>query len=131
MQNNFDPLCYKLHYDRGAVKISEILTAVNGLGNFVIHDGEMYVFMKNGKNKQDLNKKFPKQIAGDVYCERIYPEQCIQQDNFLSIWFREQYEAAFLEFVKTERREQLNKAVQNIERAKERIRERIQNEKEE
>ena len=126
----FDPKCYKLHYDTSAVKLSEIMSSIERLGNIVIYERSLYIFLQNGKTQSDLKKALPQNISENVYCELVTPGSCVEQKNFLQIWFKEQYESAFLEYVTTEKQDQLQKIVKNAQMANQRITERINNREE-
>lgn len=126
----FDPKCYKLHYDTSAIKLSEVMSSIESLGNIVIYERSLYIFLQNGKTQSDIKRALPQSISENVYCELVTPESCVEQKNFLQIWFKEQYESAFLEYVTIEKQEQLQKIVKNTQMANQRITERINNREE-
>jgi len=126
----FDPKCYKLHYDTSAIKLSEVMSSIESLGSIVIYERSLYIFLQNGKTQSDIRRALPQSVSENVYCELVAPESCVEQKNFLQIWFKEQYESAFLEYVTTEKQDQLKKIVKNTQKANQRITERINNREE-
>ena len=54
----------------------------------------------------------------------------MEQSNFVHMWFKEQYEKAFLEYVQKEKAGELQKIIDNVHKAKEKIKQRIEEGKE-
>lgn len=126
----FDPKCYKLHYDDNAVKLSTMLDCLAGMGSVIIYERELYIFLQNGLSQTDIKKALPEEVAENVYCQQMKAEHCMEQSNFVHMWFKEQYEKAFFEYVQKEKSGELQKIIDNVNKAKERIKQRIEEGKE-
>ena len=66
-----------------------------------------------------------KKITNEFFCEEVKLESCVGQSDFVSVFFKENYENAFAEYINQEKQKELLKIEENIRRANERLNERI------
>ena len=69
----------------------------------------------------DISKK----ITNEFFCEEVKPESSVGQSDIASVFFRENYENAFAEYINQEKQKELLKIEENIRKANERLNERI------
>lgn len=71
------------------------------------------------------NRFVIKKITNEFFCEEVKPESCVEQSDLISVFFKENYENAFAEYINQEKQKELLKIEENIRKANERLNERI------
>ena len=66
-----------------------------------------------------------KKITNEFFCEEVKLESCVGQSDIVSVFFRENYENAFAEYINQEKQKELLKIEENIRKANDRLNERI------
>ena len=92
----------------------------------MIFDGIIpVVYLRWGYFKKDLTDLLSKKITNEFFCEEVKLESCVGQSDIVSVFFKENYENAFMEYINQEKQKELLKIEENIRRANERLNERI------
>ena len=92
----------------------------------MIFDGSIpVIYLRWGYFKKDLTDLLSKKITNEFFCEEVKLESCIGQSDLVSVFFKENYENAFMEYINQEKQKELLKIEENIRRANERLNERI------
>ena len=134
LKDNFYPECYRIHLDISTININNLINELSKISN-IIFDGVMPIaFLRYSYTKKDLTKMLSKKITPEFYCEEIKPEQCQGQNSIVSVFFKEQYENAFAEYIEDAKQNTLERIKENIQKADElrkaRIAEAKENQKE-
>lgn len=125
IKEDFHPECYKIHLDISTVNINNLINELSKMSN-IIFDGSIPVaFLQYGYIKKDLTKMLSKKITLEFYCEEVKLESCIDQNDAISVFFKENYENAFAEYINRERQMVLLEIEDNIRKANDRLNERI------
>lgn len=125
IKEDFHPECYKIHLDISTVNINNLINELSKMSN-IIFDGSIPVaFLQYGYIKKDLTKMLSKKITPEFYCEEVKLESCIDQNDAISVFFKENYENAFAEYINRERQTVLLEIEDNIRKANDRLNERI------
>lgn len=125
IKEDFHPECYKIHLDISTVNINNLINELSKMSN-IIFDGSIPVaFLQYGYIKKDLTKMLSKKITLEFYCEEVKLESCIDQNDAISVFFKENYENAFAEYINRERQTVLLEIEDNIRKANDRLNERI------
>lgn len=119
LKDSFYPECYRIHLDISTININNLINELSKISN-IIFDGVMPVaFLRYGYTKKDLTKMLSKKITLEFYCEEIKPEQCQGQNSIVSVFFKEQYENAFAQYIEDMKQNTLEKIEENIKKADE------------
>lgn len=125
IKDDFHPECYKIHLDILTVNINNLINKLSEISNIIFDGATPVVFLRCGYTKKDLTKMLSKKITNEFYCEEVKPESCIDQNDAISVFFKENYENAFAEYINRERQTALLEIEDNIRKANDRLNERI------
>lgn len=125
IKDGFHPECYKIHLDISTVNINNLIEELSKISNMIFDGLIPVVFLRYGYTKKDLTKMLSKKITDEYFCEEVKPEVCVDQNDVVSVFFKENYENAFAEYINQERQKELLKIEENIRKANERLSERI------
>ena len=124
-KDSFHPQCYKIHIDISTVTVNDLIEELSKISNMIFDGLIPVVYLRWGYFKKDLTDLLSKKITNEFFCEEVKLESCIGQSDLVSVFFKENYENAFAEYINQEKQKELLKIEENIRRANERLNERI------
>lgn len=125
IKDDFHPECYKIHLDISTVNINNLINELSKISNIIFDGVTPVVFLRCGYTKKDLTKMLSKKITDEYFCEEVKTKSCVDQNDAISVFFKENYENAFAEYINRERQTVLLEIEDNIRKANERLNERI------
>lgn len=125
LKDGFYPQCYKIHLDISAVNVNNLIEELSKISNMIFDGFVPVVYLRWGYTKKDLTKLLSEKITKEFFCEEVKLESCVGQSNLVSVFFKENYENAFAEYINQEKQKELLKIEENIRKANERLNERI------
>lgn len=125
LKDGFQPQCYKIHLDISTVNINNLIEELSKISNMIFDGLVPVVYLQWGYFKKDLTDLLSKKITSEFFCEEVKPESCVGQSDLVSVFFKENYENAFAEYINQEKQKELLKIEENIRGANERLNERI------
>lgn len=125
LKGNFQSQCYKIHLDISTVNVNNLIEELSKISNMIFDGIIPVVYLRWGYFKKDLADLLSKKITKEFFCEEVKPESCVGQSDIVSVFFRENYENAFAEYINQEKQKELLKIEENIRKANERLNERI------
>lgn len=125
LKGNFYPQCYKIHLDISAVNVNNLIEELSKISNMIFDGLTPVVYLRWGYSKKDLTKLLSEKITNEFFCEEVKLESCVGQSDLVSVFFKENYENAFAEYINQEKQKELLKIEENIRKANERLNERI------
>ena len=124
-KDSFHPQCYKIHLDISTVNVNNLIEELSKISNMIFDGLIPIVYLRWGYFKKDLTDLLSKKITNEFFCEEVKLESCVGQSDFVSVFFKENYENAFAEYINQEKQKELLKIEENIRKANERLNERI------
>ena len=124
-KDSFHPQCYKIHLDISTVNVNNLIEELSKISNMIFDGLIPVVYLRWGYFKKDLTDLLSKKITNEFFCEEVKLEPCVGQSDFVSVFFKENYENAFAEYINQAKQKELLKIEENIRRANERLNERI------
>lgn len=124
-KDSFHPQCYKIHLDISTVNVNNLIEELSKISNMIFDGSIPVVYLRWGYFKKDLTDLLSKKITNEFFCEEVKLESCVGQSDLVSVFFKENYENAFAEYINQEKQKELLKIEENIRRANERLNERI------
>ena len=124
-KDNFYPQCYRIHLDISTVNVNDLIEELSKISNMIFDGLIPVVYLRWGYFKKDLTDLLSKKITNEFFCEEVKPESCVEQSDLISVFFKENYENAFAEYINQEKQKELLKIEENIRKANERLNERI------
>ena len=125
LKDGFYPQCYKIHLDISMVNVNDLIEELSKISNMIFDRLIPIVYLRWGYFKKDLTDLLSKKITNEFFCEEVKPESCVEQSDLISVFFKENYENAFAEYINQEKQKELLKIEENIRKANERLNERI------
>ncbi len=125
LKGNFQSQCYKIHLDISTVNVNDLIEELSKISNMIFDGLIPVVYLRWGYFKKDLTDLLSKKITNEFFCEEVKLESCVGQSDLVSVFFKENYENAFAEYINQEKQKELLKIEENIRRANERLNERI------
>ena len=125
LKDGFYPQCYKIHLDISTVNVNDLIEELSKISNMIFDGLIPVVYLRWGYFKKDLTDLLSKKITNEFFCEEVKLESCVGQSDLISVFFKENYENAFAEYINQEKQKELLKIEENIRRANERLNERI------
>ena len=125
LKDNFQPQCYRIHLDISTVNVNNLIGALSKISNMIFDGLIPVVYLRWGYFKKDLTDLLSKKITNEFFCEEVKRESCVGQSDLVSVFFKENYENAFVEYINQEKQKELLKIEENIRKANERLNERI------
>ena len=125
LKDVFYPQCYKIHLDISTVNANNLIEELSKISNMIFDGLIPIVYLRWGYFKKDLTDLLSKKITNEFFCEEVKPESCVEQSDLISVFFKENYENAFAEYINQEKQKELLKIEENIRKANERLNERI------
>ena len=125
LKDNFQPQCYKIHLDISTINVNNLIEELSKMSNMIFDGAIPVVYLRLGYFKKDLTDLLSKKITKEFFCEEVKLESCVGQSDLISVFFKENYENAFMEYINQEKQKELLKIEENIRRANERLNERI------
>ena len=125
IKDSFHSECYKIHLDISTINVSNLIEELPKISNMVFDGVIPVVYLRWGHSKKDLTNLLSEKITKEFFCEEVKLESCVGQSDLVSVFFKENYENAFAEYINQEKQEELLKIEENIRRANERLNERI------
>ena len=125
LKDNFQPQCYRIHLDISTVNVNNLIEELSKISNMIFDGLIPIVYLRWGYFKKDLTDLLSKKITNEFFCEEVKPESCVEQSDLISVFFKENYENAFAEYINQEKQKELLKIEENIRKANERLNERI------
>ena len=125
LKDNFCSQCYKIHLDISTVNVNNLIEELSKISNMIFDGLIPIVYLRWGYFKKDLTDLLSKKITNEFFCEEVKPESCVEQSDLISVFFKENYENAFAEYINQEKQKELLKIEENIRKANERLNERI------
>ena len=125
IKDTFHPECYKIHLDISTINLNNLIDELSKISN-IIFDGMIpVVFLRYGYDKKDLTKMLSKKITDEYFCEEVKPKLCVDQNDAVLVFFKENYENALAEYINQESQKVLSEIEENIRKANERLNERV------
>ena len=124
-KDSFHPQCYKIHLDISTVNVNDLIEELSKISNMIFDGLVPVVYLRWGYFKKDLTDLLSKKITNEFFCEEVKPESCVEQSDLISVFFKENYENAFAEYINQEKQKELLKIEENIRKANDRLNERI------
>ena len=125
LKDDFYPQCYRIHLDISMVNVNDLIEELSKISNMIFDGLIPVVYLRWGYFKKDLTDLLSKKITNEFFCEEVKLESCVGQSDLVSVFFKENYENAFAEYINQEKQKELLKIEENIRRANERLNERI------
>ena len=125
LKDNFQPQCYRIHLDISTVNVNDLIEELSKISNMIFDGSVPVVYLRWGYFKKNLTDLLSKKITNEFFCEEVKLESCVGQSDLVSVFFKENYENAFAEYINQEKQKELQKIEENIRRANERLNERI------
>ena len=125
LKDDFCSQCYKIHLDISTVNVNNLIEELSKISNMIFDGLIPIVYLRWGYFKKDLTDLLSKKITNEFFCEEVKPESCVEQSDLISVFFKENYENAFAEYINQEKQKELLKIEENIRKANERLNERI------
>ena len=125
IKDGFHPECYKIHLDISTVNINNLIEELSKVSNMIFDGLIPVVYLRWGYFKKDLTDLLSKKITKEFFCEEVKPESCVGQSDVISVFFKENYENAFAEYINQKKQTELLEIEENIRKANERLNERI------
>ena len=125
LKDGFYPQCYRIHLDTPSVNVNNLIEELSKISNMIFDGSVPVVYLRWGYFKKDLTDLLSKKITNEFFCEEIKLESCVGQSDLISVFFKENYENAFVEYINQEKQKELLKIEENIRKANERLNERI------
>lgn len=125
LKDNFHSQCYKIHLDISTINVNNLIEELSKISNMIFDGVIPVVCLRWGYAKKDLTNLLSEKITKEFFCEEIKPESCVGQSDLVSVFFKENYENAFAEYINQEKQKELLKIEENIRKANERLNERI------
>ena len=125
LKDNFCSQCYKIYLDISTVNVNNLIEELSKISNMIFDGLIPIVYLRWGYFKKDLTDLLSKKITNEFFCEEVKPESCVEQSDLISVFFKENYEHAFAEYINQEKQKELLKIEENIRKANERLNERI------
>ena len=125
LKGNCQSQCYKIHLDISTINVNNLIEELSKISNMIFDGLVPVVYLRWGYFKKDLTDLLSKKITNEFFCEEVKLESCIGQSDLVSVFFRENYENAFAEYINQEKQKELLKIEENIRKANERLNERI------
>lgn len=125
LKDNFCPQCYKIHLDISTVNVNNLIEELSKISNMIFDGLIPVVYLRWGFFKKDLTDLLSKKITKEFFCEEVKLESCVGQSDIVSVFFMENYENVFAEYINQEKQKELLKIEENIRKANERLNERI------
>ena len=125
LKDNFCSQCYKIHLDISTVNVNNLIEELSKISNMIFDGLIPIVYLRWGYFKKDLTDLLSKKITNEFFCEEVKPESCVEQSDLISVFFKENYENAFAEYINQEKQKELLKIEEYIRKANERLNERI------
>lgn len=125
LKDDFHPQCYKIHLDISTINVNNLIEELSKISNMIFDGVIPVVYLWWGYFKKDLTNLLSKKITKEFFCEEVKPESCVGQSDLVSVFFKENYENAFAEYINQEKQKELLKIEENIRKANERLNERV------
>ena len=125
LNDGFYPQCYRIHLAISTVNVNNLIEELSKISNMIFDGLIPIVYLRWGYFKKDLTDLLSKKITNEFFCEEVKPESCVEQSDLISVFFKENYENAFAEYINQEKQKELLKIEENIRKANERLNERI------
>ena len=125
LKDNFCSQCYKIYLDISTVNVNNLIEELSKISNMIFDGSIPIVYLRWGYFKKDLTDLLSKKITNEFFCEEVKPESCVEQSDLISVFFKENYENAFAEYINQEKQKELLKIEENIRKANECLNERI------
>lgn len=125
LKEAFHPECYRIYLDVSTINMNTFIEELSKISNITFDGTAPVAFLQVGYTKKDLQKMLSKKITSEFFCEKIEPETCVDQNSAISVFFKENYERNFAEYINRAMKETLSKIDDNIQKANARLDERI------
>ena len=125
LKDDFHSQCYRIHLDISTVNVNDLIEELSKISNMIFDGLIPIVYLRWGYFKKDLTDLLSKKVTNEFFCEEVKPESCVEQSDIVSVFFKENYENAFAEYINQEKQKELLKIEENIRKANERLNERI------
>lgn len=125
IKDGFHPECYKIHLDISTINVNNLINELSKISNIIFDGVTPVVFLRYGYTKKDLTKMLSKKITDEYFCEEVKSESCVDQNDAVSVFFKESCENAFAEYINQKKQTVLLKIEENIRKANERLNERV------
>ena len=125
LKDNFCSQCYKIYLDISTVNVNNLIEELSKISNMIFDGLIPVVYLRWGYFKKNLTDLLSEKITNEFFCEEVKLESCVGQSDLVSVFFKENYENAFAEYINQEKQKELLKIEENIRKANERLNERI------
>ena len=107
IKDDFYPQCFRIYLDISTINVNNLINELSKMSNIIFSGVTIICFLNNGFVKKDLTNILAKKITPEFYCEEIKPEQCTNQSDIVSVFFKENYERNFAEYIEVKKRKEL------------------------
>ena len=109
LKDGFYPQCYKIHLDISTVNVNDLIEELSKISNMIFDGLIPVVYLRWGYFKKDLTDLLSKKITNEFFCEEVKIESCVEQSDIISVFFKENYENAFAEYINQEKQKELDR----------------------
>ena len=107
LKDGFYPQCYEIHLDISTVNVNNLIEELSKISNMIFDGLIPVVYLRWGYFKKDLTDLLSKKITNEFFCEEVKLESCVGQSDLVSVFFKENYENAFVEYINQEKQKEL------------------------
>ena len=116
---------FKVFFEKGAVKLGDLFEALKKLGEIIYVNGEVFVWLKEGKDGASLRRCLKKVGLKDFFLREITEETIEQEKDFAYAWGREHLNEIRIKKLEEDKQDELKQMMENIQKASQLFDERV------
>lgn len=116
---------FKIYLDIEAVDLKAVLDKLKKLGDFILVNGILYIWLDDGREKKNLSSALKRAGVSEFYLKEITEDSVEQESGFPFAWAREHLNEEVTKSFEERHQEELQKMLDNVKKASDFLDERI------
>lgn len=116
---------FKIFFNRDAVKVGALIEELSKVGDTVYKNGEILIWLDEGKSKSSLTRIFKKLGLKDYFLREITEDTIESETGFTYAWGKEHLNKLAVKKFEEEHQKELVQMQENIQKANQLLRDRI------
>lgn len=116
---------FKIYLDIEAVDLKAVLDKLKKLGDFILVNGILYIWLEEGREKKSLSSALKRAGVTEFYLQEITEDNVEQESGFPFAWAREHLNEEVTKSFEEKHQEELQKMLDNVKKVSDLLDERI------
>lgn len=117
---------FKIYLDVANCDLGNLIEKLRKIGDIIFVNNSLYIWLVDGKDKKSLSSLIKRQGVAEFFLQEITEDNVDKENGFAFAWAREHLNKKAIASFETKKQPELQQMLDNINKAREMLEERIE-----